>query len=124
MMTVEWKPLVYRLFDGREWDLSSYYQVSNTGLIWNNFRKAETPQMLQNIAKGSSLNQYKVFRANVVREDGTRGLKYLRTHRAVACAFVDGYQIGYEIDHIDGDIYNNNFNNFRWLSKEDHMALR
>ena len=122
MMTVEWKPLVYRLSDGREWDLSSYYQVSNTGLIWNNFRKALTGTLNKNINPGTKFNQYRVFRAIVEREDGTKGMKYLRVHRAVACAFVDGYHIAYDIDHKDEDIYNNHYSNLQWLPMEEHRG--
>ena len=113
-----WKPLVYKFYDGSEFDLSDTLLVSNYGRLKTVKRNKIVSIRLKGSPSGKSENRYNVFTAT---NNGVT--KNLRVHRAVASVFVDGYAPGLEIDHIDDDIYNNNADNFRWLTKAEHQAL-
>ena len=90
--------------------------ISDTGLIWNNkAKRVRTGHTRPNTRKG--LYQYMYF---TVKVDNVT--KNLRVHRAVASSFCDGYKLGYDVDHIDEDIYNNSHTNLRWLPMEVHRG--
>ena len=108
------KPLVYKYQDGRVLDLSDKYVVSNYGTFKNIKTGYTLTTGLKVSPKGKIENRYATV--------GIGG-RVLRVHRAVASTFVEGYAPGLEIDHIDGDIYNNKADNFRWLTKAEHMAI-
>lgn len=42
-------------------------------------------------------------------------------HRLVAEYFLDGYMIGYCVDHIDRDKSNNHISNLRWTTHKENM---
>lgn len=109
-----WKPMVYKYFDGRELDMSGSYMVSNIGRIMN----TKTGYMLSIGLKQSPVGKIE----NRYQTCGIKG-NVLRVHRAVCSAFVDGYRPGYDVDHIDGDIYNNSSDNLRWICPVEHMSL-
>ena len=111
---MEWKPLVYRKFDGSVFDLSDRYMISDTGLLWNNFRQASRDGHIRPRTT-ANINQYKYHTLSI---DGVT--KNLRAHRAVASMFVEGYEVEYDVGHIDGDIYNNHYSNLRWMCKDKH----
>ena len=114
---MEWKPLVYKKADGSVFDLSSTYLVSNTGRIWSIRMKREKPSHKRNVPlKGQ--NRYMFI---TVKVDGCT--KNIRIHRAVASVFCEGFETNYDVDHIDGDIYNNNSSNLRWLCENEHRIL-
>lgn len=45
----------------------------------------------------------------------------ISTHILVARAFVDGYESGHEVDHIDCDRTNNHADNLRWVTHEENV---
>lgn len=48
---------------------------------------------------------------------------HFAVHRLVAELFVDGKSDeNTEVHHIDGDKFNNNYKNLRWVSKKEHHA--
>ena len=47
--------------------------------------------------------------------------KHKFVHRLVAELFVDGYQEGFEVNHIDCDRQNNKADNLEWLSHKDNI---
>jgi hypothetical protein len=47
-----------------------------------------------------------------------------QVHRLVLLAFVGEPPSGFQCDHIDSDIRNNNLTNLRWLSQEDNLRRR
>ena len=109
-----WKPLVYKMHSGEVVDLSDGYVVSNYG----RFKNIKTDYVLSTGLKVSPPGKIENRYATV----GIKG-RVLRVHRAVASVFVEGYAPGLEVDHIDGDIYNNSAENFRWLTKAEHMSI-
>ncbi len=44
-----------------------------------------------------------------------------KIHRLVAEAFVDGYGLTKEVNHIDGNKLNNNASNLEWVSRSENM---
>ena len=51
---------------------------------------------------------------------GKRVGKQHHIHRLVAEHFVDGYEDGYEVDHVDGNKLNNNYTNLEWVSSSEN----
>ena len=47
--------------------------------------------------------------------------KRVRIHKIVALAFVDGYEPGLTVDHINGDKTDNRVENLQWLSNADNV---
>lgn len=43
-------------------------------------------------------------------------------HRIVAFHFVMGYNIGYEVNHIDGNKQNNNSDNLEWVNRRENYT--
>jgi len=41
-------------------------------------------------------------------------------HRLVAKYFVKGYKLGLEVNHIDGNTYNNNSDNLEWCNSKEN----
>lgn len=52
--------------------------------------------------------------------DGNRSERGM-LHRLVGKYFVDGYFDGAVIDHIDGDITNNDYRNLRWVTQKENV---
>ena len=47
--------------------------------------------------------------------------KYVEIHRLVAEYFCDGYFEGAVVNHIDGDIHNNDYTNLEWVTQKDNV---
>lgn len=45
-----------------------------------------------------------------------------RVHRLVASAYIDGEDVGLQVDHIDGDKQNNSAANLRWCTASENMG--
>lgn len=41
-------------------------------------------------------------------------------HQLVARLYVKGYKAGLEVNHLDGDTFNNNFDNLEWSTPQDN----
>jgi len=48
--------------------------------------------------------------------------KVLRLHVELGYTFIDGYQDGYVIYHVDGNSLNNKLTNLKWISRADRMS--
>ena len=70
---------------------------------------------------------YKVTISISTKEDNTTSKrkdkrKDLYVHRLVAKAFVDFYSDDLQVDHIDGDSFNNNVNNLRYATRRQNQS--
>ena len=87
--------------------LDKYY-VSNTGLIKNN----TTGRILQ-----SRLSKKGYLKCSI----SVNGkIQTVYPHRLVGLLFVDGYEEGLTIDHIDGNKTNNHVSNLEWVTNSEN----
>lgn len=47
---------------------------------------------------------------------------YYYIHTLVAKIFVGGWEEGFVVNHIDGDKFNNNYQNLEWVSQQDNIV--
>lgn len=99
-------------------DIEGYdgdYQISNLGRVKSLKRARE--KFLTPTFAGSNNNEY--LEVKLCKDGKT---KHHLIHRLVACAFVDGYEEGYVVNHIDEDKTNNICTNLEWISiRENNM---
>lgn len=85
------------------------YQVSNLGRVKNTLtRKILTPFL--HCSGYYSVNLW--YQGKV---------QFYYVHRLVAMAFCEGYEEGKEINHIDGDKFNNKASNLEWVFHKENM---
>lgn len=86
------------------------YQISNKG----NVRKIKgnyTYQLLHKMVNIKNNREYVSFQS-----------KTLQISRLVGFAFVDGYsEVNNTINHIDGDVHNNDASNLEWISQSANL---
>ena len=85
------------------------YEVSNKGQV-------------RNLHTGHILKPYDNctgYKKVSLRKDGKTHRVYV--HRLVAMAFVDGYEEGLTVDHIDACRSNNTADNLQWMTLEDNV---
>ncbi len=106
-----WKDIVG--YEGR-------YQVSNLGNVKSLDRVVinRWGNMVRNGAmmKPSKLNRY--YNINLMT-DGK--LKCFKVHRLIAIAFIPNELNLSQVNHKDGDRYNNNVNNLEWVTQSENM---
>ncbi|MCX8963225.1 hypothetical protein EHW64_19440 [Erwinia psidii] len=94
------------------------YEVSNQGHV------RSIPRLVRAVSKAG--NEYFRRVPGVVLSPGScRGYLIVnippkgsvKVHQLVALAFVEGYQTGLEVNHIDGTKANNNADNLEWVSR-------
>lgn len=99
-----------------------YYEVSNLGRV----RALERIVLKSN---GVLQVRHERIKSQTKDKDGymTVGLnkngiqKKVHVHSIVATAFVDGYFLGAEVNHIDFNRVNNNADNLEWVSHKDNI---
>jgi HNH endonuclease len=57
----------------------------------------------------------------IMQRIGPKKLKYYFVHRLVAMHYVDGYEEGLQVNHIDGNKQNNHFTNLEWVTGAENM---
>lgn len=87
-----------------------HYMISNKGRVYSK-RSSKILKLGQ--------QDYLLF---IVCVDGKR--KTLNVHREVAKAFIGPYPIGMEVAHLDGDSYNNNVSNLKYVTAKENQAHR
>lgn len=99
----------------REIPFSSKYEVSSLG----NIRSSKTK--IQKIFDIKKLKQTKTrIRVTIIENDNTSKGYYL--HRLIALTFIQNPNNLLEVNHKDGDPYNNKISNLEWITREDNMA--
>ena len=83
------------------------YRQGKTG--WNGFRKMSL--------RGK--NNKKRYLQVCLCKNGSK--KYVQVHRLVATYFCSGYFEGAVVNHKDGDIHNNRYNNLEWISQRENI---
>lgn len=48
-------------------------------------------------------------------------LTRLCTHRLLALTFVEGFRVGLQVNHIDGNKLNNNLDNLEWVTAKENI---
>lgn len=93
-------------------DVSGYdgkYQVSNTGKVRN-----ARGSILKPTGKSDRYHTVRLYRSGKVFKDWL-------VHRLVANEFLGMPGDGYEVNHIDGNRYNNNVSNLEWVTHRENM---
>lgn len=90
------------------------YSVSNLGRVRND----KTGRILKPISFGARGKEYKqvfLFRGSCASR------KSFRVHRLVATAFIPNPESKPEVNHLDGNHYNNAVSNLEWTSHTENM---
>lgn len=95
-----------------DWDK---YEVSTTGVVRNKETKKEVAQW-KHTGKGTT------YKRVTLRQDGRR--KNWRVHRLVATVFIPNPKGLAEVDHKDGDAFNNKKSNLEWVAGEENIQRR
>lgn len=105
--------------DGEIWkDIPEYeglYQVSNFGRI-----KSEVRQGGGGLCKFNTSPQGYHY-VSATKDTKT---KKIMVHRAIALCFIDGYQPGYMVDHINRVRTDNSLQNLRWVDARTNVINR
>lgn len=99
-----------------------YYEVSNIGRIKSaersfidkNGKKTRYPSKVLKVGSGKT-SPYLVINLSV----NNVAKKYL-VHRLVAMSFLSNWEPDCEINHIDGNVYNNNINNLEMCTRKEN----
>ena len=101
---------VWKDIDGYE----GLYQVSNTGKV-RSLRYRNRDEVRELFLKPHNQGYLQVE----LHKNGKR--KMFTVHRLVAMAFVDGYEVGKEVNHIDENKRNNVSTNLEWVSASQNV---
>lgn len=95
-------------------DITGYegrYQVSNTGKVVS--LKYNPPKEIFQTTTNCGYKQVKLYCNGAKKQIGI--------HRLVAFAFVEGYENGLEVNHIDGNKTNNLYTNLEWVTRSQNQ---
>lgn len=93
-------------------DIEGYkerYMISNFGNVYSKKRKR--------LLKNSRVWRY----SRVTLHSNGRIMKCYCIHRLVGKYFVDGFKNGLELNHKDGDRYNNHHSNLEWVTHQENV---
>ncbi len=103
-------------------DIQGYeglYQVSNEGRVRGLDRNINSPHESTRRIRGKVLIPKKCTKGRYLQQAMCKEgiVKYILIHRMVAFAFIEGYFEGAEVNHINGDRYNNSVDNLEWCHR-------
>jgi len=90
-----------------------YYEVSASGIVRNVKSKKITTQRISN-------NGYKMI--TVFKKGTAKRTKHFKIHRLVAEAFIPNPDEKPEVDHRDGNRFNNCVQNLRWATRSENQG--
>lgn len=106
-------------FEEEKWktipDTNDKYLISDRGRVISLFYK--TPRVLK-----AGVNNRTQYEAVNIKYASIGKHKSTSIHRMVAELFVEGFEDGLIVDHIDGDRRNNCYKNLRWVSYKENSA--
>ena len=112
-MTEVWKPI-----PGYE----GLYEVSNKGRVRSVPHPGITPTgypyMTRSVIRKPQMVKGR-WRVTLVKDNRRDTIQLARV---MALAWLDGYEEGLTVDHIDGDKTNDSLSNLRWLSRGDNTS--
>lgn len=106
-------------FEEEQWkiipDTDEKYLISNKGRVMSLFFKH--PRLLK-----PGVNARHQYEAVNIKYASLGKHKTTSIHRMVAELFVDGFEDGLIVDHIDGDRRNNCYTNLRWVDYKENSV--
>ena len=111
-----WIGLKLLRFDGSVLDLTKKVLVSNTGKI---YLLKSGKEASQTIKQTNNIGKYLRVGVRLTKKHSV----CFPVHRAVASMFVDGYNVGLDIDHKDNNSLNNHWTNLHWIDRKTHSQL-
>lgn len=101
------------------------WKLTIGGYLISNFGKVKSPSRFdqsEHLRKEKEIKPY-ITKTGYKRVnlfiDGKR--KNFFVHRLVAMAFVEGFEEGLDVNHIDGNKLNNNFQNLEWVTSGENQ---
>lgn len=90
------------------------YQISDDGFVRN----------VKNLTILTNSTDVDGYPQIGIRKAGDRKKYWFKIHRLVAMAFVENDSNGIQIDHIDRNKLNNNYQNLRWVTCQENCDNR
>lgn len=109
--------------EGEEWrdieGFEGYYKVSSKGRIKSLERTCIRKGFLYGVPERLLSISNKIYK-NVILTKNAKKYYYL-VHRLVAQAFIPNPECKKEVNHIDGNKYNNQIENLEWVSRTENQ---
>ncbi|END7728784.1 NUMOD4 motif-containing HNH endonuclease [Escherichia coli] len=103
-------------------DIEGYevlYAITNDGRVYSHSRVNLRGRLIKGrwLKHNHNVNGYKYV---CLYKDGVK--KNILIHKLVASHFVGGFAEGLQVNHIDGDKYNNNYLNLEWVTPSGNIS--